>query len=73
MIDEQEDHLLNIKRTFDILVDNKYRRGQLEHGGNLWLNSEEHLLDCAIDEAIDQVVYLFTLKDKLMKKLISPM
>ena len=44
------------------MVDHKYRKGQAEHGGQLWLNPS--LLDNAIDEAIDQVVYLLTLKEQ---------
>jgi len=41
----------------------KYVTGQKEHGGNLW--EKEGLLDMAIDEAIDQVIYLLTLKKQL--------
>ena len=41
----------------------KYRVGQREHGGQLW--TKPGLLDMAIDEAIDQVVYLLTLKQQL--------
>lgn len=41
----------------------KYRAGQKEHGGQLW--TKAGLLDMAIEEAIDQVVYLLTLKQQL--------
>lgn len=41
----------------------KYMRGQAEHGGRLW--EKKGLIDMAIEEAIDQVVYLLTLKDQL--------
>jgi hypothetical protein len=74
MTREQEKHLLDIKLAFNVLVDAKYRKGQKEHGGNLIEMDLEKLLDCAIDEAIDQVVYLLTMKQKitiLMFKLIS--
>ena len=59
---EQELHLQRIKDQFLQFVDIKYSRGQAEHGGQLWLNPS--LLDNAIDEAIDQVVYLLTLKEQ---------
>jgi len=42
----------------------KYRKGAEEHGGNLWDLSEDELLDEAINEAIDQVIYLLTIKLK---------
>jgi len=62
---EQEKHLLSIKQTLDILVDGKYRQGQQEHGGNLFEMNIEKLLDNAINEAIDQVVYLLTIRQQL--------
>ena len=68
MSPRQEKHLLSIKETFMQLVDAKYRKGQKEHGGDLFAKSPEQLIDNAIDEAIDQVVYLFTLRDKLLKR-----
>ena len=43
----------------------KYMKGVKEHGGNLWEVPVEDLLENAIDEAIDQVVYLLTLKQCL--------
>lgn len=60
---QHEEHLQQIKDDFTKLVDIKYRSGQKEHGGNLW--EKEGLIDMAIDEAIDQVVYLITLKNQL--------
>ena len=62
MNEEHEAHLQRIKSRFLAMVDHKYRKGQAEHGGQLWLNPS--LLDNAIDEAIDQVVYLLTLKEQ---------
>src|SRR3990167_4934944 len=64
MTPEQEKHLQKIKDQFNELVDSKYRKGQEAHGGDLWAKSG--LLDMAIEEAIDQVTYLITLKDKGM-------
>lgn len=65
MTPEQEQHLLRIKQTFDIAVDSKYRIGQKEHSGDLFKKSKEELLEEAINECIDQFVYLVSLRDKL--------
>lgn len=62
---EQEQHLQRIKTGFLDLVDAKYRDGQENHGGNLFDAPQRRLLDCAIEEAIDQVVYLLTLRESL--------
>jgi hypothetical protein len=67
MTEKQEKHLQEIKDNFSNLCDTKYRKGQAEHGGNLFDMSPMQLLDNAIDEAIDQVVYLLTIKQKLTK------
>ncbi len=66
MTKQQELHLLSIKRKFDIEVDNKYRKGVKEHGGNLWEMNELDLLDSAIEETIDQYTYLITLRGKML-------
>lgn len=66
MTPEQEAHLESIKERFSHNVDSKYRNGQREHGGDMWRMSAFRLLDNAIDEALDQVVYLLTLRDKLV-------
>jgi hypothetical protein len=65
MTREQEDHLESIKLYFISTVDTKYRKGQAEHGGNLFDMSAMQMLDCAIEEALDQVVYLVTLRQNL--------
>jgi hypothetical protein len=63
MTPEQEQHLESVKLNFMCAVDTKYRQGQISHGGNLW--RKKGLIDMAIDEAVDQVVYLLTLKDQI--------
>ena len=65
MTKKQEKHLKSIKENFINLADIKYRAGQKEHGGNLFDMNRKQLLDCAIEEAIDQVIYLMTLRQKL--------
>jgi len=63
MSDDHIAHLNKIVNEFTQLASVKYVTGQKEHGGNLW--EKEGLLDMAIDEAIDQVIYLLTLKKQL--------
>jgi hypothetical protein len=58
-----EAHLARVQQRCAEMLDKKYRKGQAEHGGSLWM--KPGLLDMAIDEAIDQVVYLLTLKEQL--------
>jgi hypothetical protein len=41
----------------------KYHAGQKEHGGMLW--TKPGIIDMAIEEAIDQVIYLLTLKHQI--------
>lgn len=66
MTKEQEDHLQRVKDQFTNLVDVKYRLGQGKHGGDLFHNSTVFYLDAAIAEAIDQVVYLLTLREHIL-------
>lgn len=62
MDEQHEAHLQRIIRAFNLDAQTKYRTGQLEHGGNLWL--KPHMLDHAIEEVIDLVIYLYTLKEQ---------
>jgi len=66
MDSEHYEHLDDIIDEFTELATEKYEKGQLEHGGKLWKKSG--LLDMAIDEAIDQVIYLITLKQQIEKR-----
>ena len=65
MNEQQEAHLQRIKVLFVTEVDSKYREGQAEHGGNLFDLHALQLVENALLEALDQVVYLVTLRDKL--------
>jgi len=67
MTEAQEQHLARLKEAFSLFVDGKYRRGQAEHGGNLFDLSALELLNAAIDETVDQFTYLQTLKDRLLE------
>lgn len=43
----------------------KYTQGNLEHGGDLLDKGLIGLVDEAVNEAVDQLVYLLTLREKL--------
>jgi hypothetical protein len=63
MNDEQEAHLAGIKSGFCVAVDAKYRKGQAEHGGNLW--KKPGMLPMLTEETLDFVVYARTLEQQL--------
>ena len=65
MTQPQESHLARVKEEFTALVDAKYRAGAAEHGGELLALPDLAVLDLAIEEAVDQVVYLLSLTEKL--------
>ena len=68
----QEDHLARIKFEFCELVDAKYRKGAAEHsgeyGGELLNVPALGLVNHAIEEAIDQVAYLLSLRERLIRE-----
>jgi hypothetical protein len=63
MTPEQEAHLRAIQGAFCKGVDDKYRRGQAEHGGDLW--TKPGMLGRLTDEVRDFVVYAHTLDQQL--------
>lgn len=70
MTESQEAHLNSIVEAFTEACIVKYRKGAEEHGGDLFSMPFEALLDNAIDEAIDQFVYLMTMKQQLKEKYV---
>ncbi len=70
MTAEQEKHLTRLKWEFCRLLEDKYRRGAKEHKhvyeGVLLNVPLLKLVDHAIEEAIDQVAYLLSIKEKLL-------
>lgn len=68
MTEAQELHLENIIDEFACLTDPKYRKGAEEHGGDLNDMTPLQLVENAMLEAVDQFVYLYTLRTKLMEK-----
>lgn len=55
---DQQAHLTRILDRFAADAAAKYEAGQAEHGGNLW--EKPGMLECALSEAIDLVIYLYT-------------
>lgn len=64
MTQNQEKHLSDIKASFADEVDVKYRRGQKEHGGNLW---DRDVVPDIIDEAIDLYTYAHAQRERQNK------
>ena len=58
----QEAHLARLKARIANDLDAKYRAGQLEHGGDLWM--KPGMLEAAIEEVIDLATYLYTLLEQ---------
>jgi hypothetical protein len=56
-------HVERILTQFNADLRAKYDAGQREHGGNLW--EKPGMLEHAIEEAIDLVVYLYTLREQI--------
>lgn len=62
----QTDHLNYIIEQSKDLITDKYIKGTIEHQSVLSVDySAKELLDMAIEEATDQMVYLLTLRSKL--------
>lgn len=61
----QADHLKSILAQAERLISDKYIKGAAEHQSTLSEDyTEEQILDMAIEEAVDQMTYLLTLKEK---------
>lgn len=58
-------NLGRILREVPKRIEQKYRKGSMEHGDDLF---EIDLVDEAIDEAIDLIIYLYTLRAGLKKR-----
>ena len=58
-----ENHAALVADEARRMILTKYERGQREHGGELW--KKKGLIDMAIEEAVDQVIYLLTLRDQI--------
>lgn len=56
-------HAAGIANRAKRMILDKYMAGQREHGGELW--RKQGIIDMAIDEAVDQIIYLLTLRDQI--------
>lgn len=65
MTPRSERHLKRLLTTIRRELERKYTRGHREHGGDLLNLSAEKLLEEAIAESYDQLVYLLTLREAL--------
>lgn len=65
MTEEHKAHAAQLADEVERRLIRKYTKGQEEHGGNLWEVPPLQLLEEAINEAIDQAVYLLTLRQQL--------
>lgn len=63
MTTKNEKHLRSIILTSANLISKKYRKGAKEHGGNLL--DKAGIIYMAIEEAVDQIIYLLTLKEQI--------
>ena len=68
MTKKQTEHLTDLMLEFNNILKKKYAKGAKQHGGNLW--EKKDLIDMAIEEAVDQVTYLLTLKQQIKDKTI---
>jgi len=63
---DRENHLRRVKTLFLKRLDLKYRRGAKQHKEELWEKND--LLDEAIDEVTDLVVYLISERERRNEK-----
>lgn len=68
MSERSEMHLARVKIETVSDMDRKYRAGHAEHGDDLLDMDTLRLIDEAISEATDQIVYLRTLRDRFVKE-----
>ena len=67
MDNKQREHLEHIIKEAVDLIKNKYEKGAEQHGGCLSDLPKSQLLMNSIDEALDQLTYLLTLKQEIAK------
>lgn len=65
LTEEQETHIREIVRWFATTMPPKYTKGAVEHGGDIRDLTPIVLVENALEEALDNIVYLLTLREKL--------
>jgi hypothetical protein len=66
MTPQQSEHLGHLLDVITKLAKDKYAAGAAEHGGDLQDMPVGRLLDEAINENIDSLIYLLTAREKLI-------
>lgn len=61
----QINHLHKLVKEFRAIMEPKYTKGAIEHGGNIWEMSDAELELCETEEIIDLAVYRLT---RLLKR-----
>ena len=65
---EQREHAIRLADELGRRVIEKYKKGQEEHGGDLWDKfTVLEFIDNALDETVDLAIYLLTLREQLTK------
>lgn len=67
----QDSHLSELISQTTTRLSSKYRRGAAEHEGCLRDLTAATLIEDAIDEAVDQMAYLLTLREKLASPVLG--
>lgn len=62
MTDRQEEHLKLLLEQVRERMDNKFRRGAVEHASDLMDAGILSVLDEAVDEVVDLLTYLLTMR-----------
>lgn len=63
MTEAQEQHLEDVEDRFCLRLDEKYRAGQLEHGGNVW--AKPGIMRQMTNEVLDLTVYRDVMEQQL--------
>lgn len=65
---EQQAHLLEVLQDYRYKSEAKYIKGAEQHGGNLW--EKKGLVDMALEEVMDLMFYLYSLKKQIEDKTV---
>lgn len=68
LTEKQLEHIEEILGWFNSTMPPKYTKGATEHGGDIRDLTPIVLVENALEEALDNIVYLLTLREKLREK-----
>lgn len=69
LTEAQKNHIRHLRAEFGVHLTRKYKAGAEEHKGDLRDLTGVQLLDAALDEVVDQWVYIKTLRDRLAENM----